>query len=560
MPGMVWDVAPAPPPAALASLAPASPLLARLLWNRGVRDAATAQAFLAPLAQPLGEPTRMAGVTAAVERLRGALRRGERIALHGDYDVDGVAATAVLAETLERLGARPIVHIPHRVRDGYGLSAAAVRSLGEAGARVIVTVDCGITANAEVALATELGIDVVVTDHHHVPTHLPAAHAVLNPRQSNCDYAFRELSGVGVAYVLARALLEDGLPSAVAEASAAALLDLVALGTIADLVPLIGENRVLVARGLRALQALRRPGVAALMEVAGVRPDGLSAQRAAFTLIPRLNAAGRMGEASSAYALLTAADRATADPLAAALNAANRERQQAVGAGEARAREAADPTAPAIVVAGEYPLGVAGLIAGRLVEETGCPAIVLERGAEYCKGSARGPHAFHLAEALAACSDLLVKYGGHAQAAGLTLRTSHLAAFEERFRALASTALGPQRSDVRLAIDGQVSLREFNWDALQVLRALEPCGMGNGRPLFLTHRVELREARPLGETGVALRLREGGQTMRASAFRLGDRLPPPGSLVSVVYEVEWRVSGEQGWGELSVRDVQPAGA
>ena len=359
----------------------------------------------------------MAGVSAAVDRLQRAIRCGEGIGLHGDYDVDGVSATAVLAETLERLGARPIVRIPHRVRDGYGLSAAAVRSLGEAAARVIVTVDCGITANAEVALATDLGIDVVVTDHHHVPTFLPAAYAVLNPRQPGCEYGFRELSGVGVAYVLARALLEGGLPPTAAEASAEALLDLVALGTIADLVPLVGENRVLVARGLRVLQGLRRPGIAALMAVAGARPEGLSAQRVAFTLAPRLNAAGRMGDATSAYALLTAVDATAAEALAAELNTANRERQQAVGAGEARARKAADPAGPAIVVAGEYPLGIAGLIAGRLAEETGRPAVVLERGTEYCKGSARAPGGFHLAEALAACSDLLVKYGGHAQAA-----------------------------------------------------------------------------------------------------------------------------------------------
>jgi single-stranded-DNA-specific exonuclease len=210
------------------------------------------------------------------------------------------------------------------------------------------------------------------------------------------------------------------------------------------------------------------------------------------------------------------------------------------------------------VVAGEYPLGIAGLIAGRLVEETGCPAVVLERGADYCKGSARGPQGFHLAEALAACSDLLVKYGGHAQAAGLTLRTPDLGAFEERFRTLAAAALGPTGCAPRLAIDGQVSLREFNWDALQALRALEPCGMGNPRPLFLTPRVEVRDARPLGETGVAFRLREGGQTMRASAFRLPDRPPPNGSIVNVVYEVECRASGEQEWAELGVRGIRPA--
>src|SRR5579885_1786832 len=293
-PPAIWDLVPAPAPAQLLALEVGSPLLARLLWNRGIRDAAAARRFLVPAPEALGDPRHMSGVPAAVERLRAAVRAGETIGLHGDYDVDGVTATAVLAEALGRLGARVIVHIPHRVRDGYGLSSQAVRALAEQGARLIVTVDCGITANAEVLLAAELGVDVIVTDHHHVPVDLPAARAVLNPRQPGCDYPFRDLAGAGVAYVLARALLESALPSGAAEQAMRDLLDLVALGTIADLVPLVGENRTLVARGLRELQAARRPGVAALLAAAGVRAEGLTAQRVAFTLTPRLNAAGRM--------------------------------------------------------------------------------------------------------------------------------------------------------------------------------------------------------------------------------------------------------------------------
>ena len=554
----IWDVAPRAPAAALLGLGVGSPLLAALLWNRGIRDATAARTFLEPASAALGDPWRMAGAAAAVDRIRAAIRRGETIALHGDYDVDGVTATAVLAETLARLGAAPIVHIPHRVRDGYGLSSQAVRALAERGASLIVTVDCGITANAEVALAAQLGVDVIVTDHHHVPVDLPSARAVLNPRQPACDYPFRELAGVGVAYVLARGLLESGLSAGAAESAMRELLDLVTLGTIADVVPLVGENRTLVARGLDALRAGARPGVAALMAVASVRPDSLSAQRVAFTLTPRLNAAGRMGDASEAYALLAASDRTVAESLAERLNGANRERQQAVEDGCARARAAADPRAPAVVVAGDYAPGIAGLIAARLAEESACPCVVLEYGADECKGSARGPSDFHLAQALDGCRDLLLKYGGHAQAAGLTLRTANLAAFTERFCALAAAARGASRPPRRFAIDGAVSLREFDWKGLQALRALEPCGMGNALPTFLTPRAEVRDSRPLGEHGALLRLREGGHTLSARAFRLGDRVPATGTIVSVVYEVECRADGRQVWPELSILDVRPA--
>jgi single-stranded-DNA-specific exonuclease len=557
-PSPIWEVAPAASPDQLRALDVGSPLVAQLLWNRGVRDAAAAGRFLRPEREPLGDPRRMTGVAAAVRRIRAAIAQGVPIAIHGDYDVDGVSATAVLALTLRLLGAEPIVHIPHRARDGYGLSPAAMHALRARGARLVLTVDCGITANAEVALATELGMDVVVTDHHHVPVTLPAAAAVLNPRQPGCGYGYQDLSGVGVAYVLARALLHDALPAAQAEAAAEALLDLVALGTLADMVPLVGENRTLLARGLRVLRTAPRPGLRALATVAGVELEHLTAQQAAFALAPRLNAAGRMGEATDAYALLVAADEASATALAEQLNQLNRGRQRAVGDGVALAREQARTGAPAIVVAGDFAPGIAGLIASRLTEETGRPCVVLERGEEHCKGSARGPEGFHLAAALGECADLLVKFGGHAQAAGMTLRTEHLPAFAERLQALSVAALGPSPPRAPRRVDGVLGLRAVNWEFGEALQALEPYGTGNPVPLFLTPRAQVRESRAVGEAGLGLRLSDGGLPLRAVLFRADGRTVPTGAMVSVVYQVERSVYRGSVRLELRLEDLRPA--
>jgi single-stranded-DNA-specific exonuclease len=560
LPLAVWEVAPPAPAAALRALDVGSPLVAQLLWNRGVRDATAAGRFLRPEREPLGDPWRMAGVGEGVRRIRAAIAARAPIAIHGDYDVDGVSATAVLALTLRRLGVEPIVHIPHRARDGYGLSPAAMHTLRARGARLVLTVDCGITANAEVTLAADLGMEVVVTDHHHVPVVLPAAAAVLNPRQPGCTYGYHDLSGVGVAYVLARALLLEALPAAQAEAAADELLDLVALGTLADMVPLVGENRSLLARGLRVLRGGGRPGVQALARVAGIELPNLTAQQAAFALTPRLNAAGRMGEATEAYELLVAPDDATALPLAEQLNQLNRDRQRAVGEGVALAREQAGAAAPAIVVAGEFAPGIAGLVASRLTEETGRPCVVLERGDDYCKGSARGPEGFHLAAALGECADLLVKFGGHAQAAGMTLRTEHLTAFSARLQTLSAAALGPAPPPAQRLVDGLLSLRAVNWEFGEALQALEPYGTGNPVPLFLTSRAVVRESRPLGESGLALRLSDGGLALRAVWFRASDRTITSGAVVRVVYQVERSVYRGEVRLELRVVDLRPAAA
>lgn len=556
-PAIVWEVAPSAPAAALRALDVGSPLVAQLLWNRGIRDAPAAGRFLRPEHQQLADPWQMSGVRDAVARIRSAIAAGAPIAIHGDYDVDGVSATALLALTLRRLGAEPLVHIPHRVRDGYGLSPAGMHALRARGARLVLTVDCGITANAEVALATDLGMEVVVTDHHHVPVTLPAAAAVMNPRQPGCAYGFTDLSGAGVAYVLARALLQDALPAGPAQAAADELLDLVALGTLADLVPLVGENRTLLARGLSELRAGRRPGIRALARCAGVDLAQLTAQQAAFSLAPRLNAAGRLGEATDAYALLVAADDAAATPLAEQLNALNRERQRAVGAGVTHATQQAGLDAPAIVVTGDFAPGIAGLVASRLTDQTGRPSFVLEYGSEECRGSARGPAGFHLAAALQQCADLLLRFGGHAQAAGLTLRTDQLPAFVERMQGLAAAALGATPPPPRRQVDGVLGLQSVNWELAEAISMLEPYGMGNPVPLFLTHRAEVREARPLGESSLALRLTDGGLPLRAIFFNGANRGLASGNVVSPVFSVERSVYQGMVRVELRLEDLRP---
>jgi single-stranded-DNA-specific exonuclease len=379
---------------------------------------------------------------------------------------------------------------------------------------------------------------------------------VLNPRQPGCEYEFRELAGVGVAFALARALLQDALPGREAEAAADALLDVVALGTIADLVPLLGENRALVARGLHALRANRRPGLQALLAEARLEARFLTAQRAAFTLTPRLNAAGRMGEARDAYELLLARD-GTAAGLADRLNQHNRARQAAVEAGVTAARRDADPRASAIVLAGEFSPGIAGLVAGRLADQWGRPCIILERGDELCRGSARGPEGFHLAAALNECKDLLVRYGGHAQAAGMTLRSADLSAFVLRFQALAEAAFSAGHGPAPKPVDGRLSLREVNWAFADDLDRLEPYGMGNDPPRFLAERATIRGYRPLGQTGHEYRLSDGGVPLRASIFSR-DHVPlTPGQVVRAVFEVERRFHAGQAFIELRLHDIGP---
>jgi single-stranded-DNA-specific exonuclease len=565
-PSCRWQLAPPPPLALLQGLPDYHRVAVSALAQRGISEPAAAREFLEH--HDIGRsPFELKGMPEAVTRLRQAIRAGERIAVYGDFDADGVTATALLCQTLTALGADVRSFIPHRQRDGYGVHREALAGLMQDGVKVVITVDCGIRAGEEVQFAKEHGLDVIVTDHHVLPEELPGALAVINPRRPDCDYGFDGFAGVGLAFKLAQSLLRAEAQVASARATALAeadLLDLVALGTVADVVPLLGENRVLVHQGLAALRAGRRPGVRALCGIAGVEPDALTARGVAFVLAPRLNAAGRMGDAAAALRLLLAPDEPTAAPLAAELEAANDQRraatEQALLAAEA-----------ALAGRGELPfvffadtavaLGVVGLVAGRLAERHYRPAAVVRVEGELARGSARSIPEFDIVAALDEVADLLVRHGGHARAAGFTVRSADVATLESRLRELAGQALDGRDLRPTLAIDAEVQAAELDMALLEAVERLEPFGEGNPRPLLLWRRAPVQAVRRVGEKHLKFRLRGPRGELDAISFGHGDRgrrVPSGLDAVDVVFSLHLSRWGGVPHLELRVRDWRPA--
>jgi single-stranded-DNA-specific exonuclease len=506
----------------------------------------------------------------AVDRIRRAIRKGEPIAVYGDFDADGVTATALLAITLQALGARVHPYIPHRVEEGYGLNIPAIEELADAGARLLVTVDCGVRFPREIAHARRRGMDVIVTDHHLVGRRhclrLAGAVAVVNPHQEECPYPYKGLAGVGLAYKLAQALLRANrqvpLPGSV-PLEEEELLDLVALGTVADLAPLTGENRYLVSRGLEQMNQAPRVGVEALIRQSGLRPGQVDTWHIGFALGPRLNAAGRVAHAERAYRLLTTDSPQEAECLARELDELNQERQRLTKEMQERARAVVleqEADRPLLFVAGpEFPAGVVGLVASRLVDEFYRPAVIVERREEISKGSARSIPEFHITRALDACADLLIRHGGHRVAAGFAVPTGHLEELKRRLLEIAAQELEGRELMPALQIDAEVALREVNgalWKALQTLR---PFGEGNPEPLLLSRKVRVERQRLVGDgTHLKLTLSDRGVWWDGIAFRQGEwagRLPEWVDVVYHLRENEW--NGEVRL-QLEIRDLRPA--
>jgi len=561
-----WQVRDPIPPSELARFSHMSPITAQLLYNRGITDSEEARLFLQG-GELEPNPFRMRGISEAVARLRWAIREGERIAVFGDFDVDGVTATALLVRTLRALGARVQPYIPHRVAEGYGLQLEALRSLYQQGVRVLITADCGIRAVSQIERARR-GLDIIITDHHHVGPQLPPALAVINPRQPDCPYPFKELTGVGVAFQLARALLRVnartplGDPVTLQEED---LLDLVALGTVADIAPLIGENRALVMRGLERLNAPPQTGVQALLRRAGLQPGQVTATAIAYVLAPRLNAAGRIETAALSYQLLTSPSPEEAQPLAEQLEELNRKRQRLTEEMLALAREqvAAEPLPPLLFATHErFHPGVVGLVASRLVEEFYRPAVVVEIGEETSRGSARSipDPEFHIARALDACGDLLERHGGHAMAGGFVVRNEHLGALRDRLLDMARRKLEGKTLLPVLDIDLEIPLQKVDWATLALVEQMEPCGAGNPRPLFLSRGVQLREARAVGREGRHLRLvlTDGRAVWNGIGFRMGGQADRLGDRVDVVYTIEVNEWNGERRLQLNVQDLRPA--
>ena len=556
-----WEVALAAPPTYVGRFPALSPLLIQVLYNRGMSDPAQVRDFLG---NHWVEPDLFAlpDMLRAVDVLIRAIHRKEMIAVYGDFDADGVTATALLVQTLTGLGADVMPYIPKRVDEGYGLNLQALRGLYGQGVRLVVTVDCGIRAVEEIDQARR-GLEFIVTDHHSVGPQLPFASAVINPKRADSAYPFRDLAGVGVAFKLAQALIRKAkqlkMPVHIQEQ---ALLDLVAIGTVADLVPLLGENRYLVEHGLNTINETRRDGIRALLRVANLRPGDVTASSISFGLGPRLNAAGRLGDASLSYDLLVCCDRVKADRLARRLDEQNRKRRTLTEETYAQAEQVAlarGEGAPLLYAADKtFMPGVVGLVAGRLTEAYYRPSVIVERGDTESKGSCRSIKEFHITEALDECGDLLERHGGHAAAAGFTVRTDHLAAFVDRLFGIAERELGDRELVPTLSIDAEVPLAEMNWAAVEWLQKLEPCGYGNPAPLFLSRDVPVVEKRAVGSEGKHLRLTlgTGADTRDAIAFRMGDRLDELDKRVDVVYYLEVNDWNGERQLQLNVQDIQ----
>jgi single-stranded-DNA-specific exonuclease len=560
-----WEILPPAPEEHLASCPDVPPLIMQLLYNRQIRTPDEVRAFLTR-SFAVDNPFLLKGMNEAVARLRQAIRAGEAIAVYGDYDVDGVAATALLVSVLCALGAQAIPYIPNRMDEGYGLNIPALKTLADQGIRLVITVDCGVRSIQEAAFARKRGLDLIITDHHAVGEELPPAVAVIDPRREDDRYPFKHLAGVGLAFKLAQALLraESRVPVSKAKVlpQEEELLDLVALGTVADLAPLIGENRALVCRGLEQLQKRQRPGIAAMLEEAGLEPEQVDATAIGFVLGPRLNAAGRLDHAMASYKLLTTPSIEEAVRLAQQLGAQNRERQQRMNEMVEMARQevlALGDDLIYILAHPAYTVGIAGLVASRITEEFYRPTLVIALEEGQSKGSARSISAFHITKALDECKDLLVKHGGHAAAAGFTICNDKLDAFRARLREIAARQLTPQDLLPSLKIDATLPLTKANGETLALIEDLQPFGVGNPKPTFLSYNVQVRDSRPISteRAGVKLKLSDGVAIWDAVAFQeiaaqnLSER-------IDVVYTLQSNTWNGRRWIELVVKDLRPA--
>lgn len=542
------------------------PTVARLLCMRGFADPDTAQRFLNPSLDDLHDPFRLADMERAVLRLEEALARRQRIAIHGDYDVDGITSTVILRRALEMLGGTVVHFIPERLRDGYGLQPAAIERLHAEGVDLIVSVDCGIRGADAALRARELGVDLIITDHHEPESTLPAAFAVINPKRHDCTYPDKYLAGVGVALKLVQALCARAgrskwLP---------AFVKIAALGTLADVVPLVGENRVIARHGLAALS--RGPhtiGLRSLLDASGLTGKTIDSYQVAFMVAPRVNAAGRMSTPDIATRLLLATDEAMADEareLAQLLNDENLRRQQEEAELVTQARKAieTDPAVGAhnvLVVGGDgWHRGVIGIAASKLVDAYHKPAIVLSVDGDVAHGSCRSIPDFDMLAALEQCAELFVKFGGHRQAAGLTMEAARVPEFRARINAYADDTLEPDQLRPRLRIDGPLSLRAITPELVRGLDAMGPFGLANPRPVFHARPVEIVDGpRPLKDRHLKMTFSQDGRRFRAIAWRAAERaefLEKHRSGVDLAFSLDRNEFQGETYLELSVADFR----
>lgn len=539
------------------------PRLAPLLVNRGIVLPEAASFYLNPVLSGLSDPMLMKGMEQAVERLTLALRRGETVCVHGDYDVDGVTSSAVLIGFFRAVGISCFPYIPKRLTEGYGLSSQGVSAALDRGATVMVTVDCGITSVAEARLCRERGLDLIVTDHHAPADELPDALAVVNPLQPGCEFPFKSLAGVGVAFHLVIALRarlrDEGLFAAGSEPDLRQYLDLVALGTVADVVPLLGANRVLVSYGLRQLSSGGRIGIEALKEVAGVSGE-VGCGQVGFRLAPRINAAGRLEDAALGLELLLTTDRRRAKAIAEELDGANTERQAIERATFEEARAMLEQGAclgrtSIVLGSDQWHPGVIGIVASRMVELFHRPAILFAFEGGTGRGSGRSIARFHLLDAIKSCAEHLIRFGGHSHAAGLSISQEELEAFALKFEEAAATALDADALIPTIAYDLELLPGEIGPELVSDLERMKPFGMGNPEPLFLLRGAEVEDVRTLRGGHLKLKISCCGKTFDGIGFGLADK-GLPGGRVDLLFSPGMNLWNGRSSLQLTVKDLR----
>lgn len=534
------------------------PLITQLLYNRGIRPEDIDQ-FLSVDRRLEGNPFLLPDISRAINRIYRAVLTGEKIAVYGDFDVDGVTAIVILLEGLSRLGADVVPYIPDRFKEGHGLKIAALEKLRARETSLIITVDCGVTDLKEVKRAQDMGMDMIITDHHMPLEGLPRAVAVVDPKRKDSAYPFRELAGAGVVFKLLQALFHRDSREKWLDGS----LDLVALATVTDLVTLVGENRYLVKQGLKELNKSSRVGIQEMVKLAGLKLGELDAEDISWVLGPRLNAAGRMNNASTSYQLLTTHSPEEGRLLALELQKKNDERQKLTSEvlSGAKERLAAKLHMPLLIESDEsYSIGVIGLVASKLVDEFYKPAIIVNVGPELCQGSCRSIAEFDVASALAECRHLLTAFGGHPLAAGFTVTRQNLAQLEERLLSLATDQIGHLELRPELVIDAELPLATFGGETFNLIQKLSPFGRGNPQPTFLTRGTDVIECRSFGNHGewLRLKLKQGDVTWQAVDFESHKTPEEVPSRIDIVYNLERRYwSGEEVLG-LSLLDFGPA--
>lgn len=539
--------------------------MAKVLANRGIVDERSARLFLAPDIASMHDPFALPDMQAAAGRLLDAVRQGEKIRVYGDYDVDGISSVSLVVSVLRACGADVDYYIPNRLIEGYGLSIEAIQKAAEDGVALLVTADCGIGAFDEAEAAQSCGVDLIITDHHEAGASVPRCAAVVNPKRHDSDYPFKELAGVGVAFKLCQALWRfAGRPNGAADPHR--YLDLVALGTIADVVPLLDENRIIAKLGLAMMSRSTNLGVQSLLDVAGLTGRDIKAGNVSFTLGPRVNAAGRLGDPSLGARLFLTDSRQEASELAAMLDEENRKRQEIELAilrqvWEPVSKMNTQSTRAIVLGSDDWHSGVIGIVASKIAEMTYRPTVLVAFEGDVGRGSARSIPGFNLFSALTECSDLLLKYGGHAQAAGLSIRSDDLGAFRERMNRIGYERLSEEDLIPRLYYDEELAETQISDSLARELAALEPHGLGNPSPVFVTRNMLVLEQRSVGEGGKHLKLKlgRGDAVVSAIGFRMTQRysdIARNSAEVDVAYSLDVNEWNGRTYAEMNLKDIR----